>query len=204
MKKSWQRSRVTSRSPECLCNVSRSKVGEAELNVVTFVEMPTADSDKQTIDHIMSDEKSTPKTLPSPAKTEERSSTPRDLVQSFLLLVVLAGSSYVSQAIQRPIFGATLASSWYRVGSFVSVVIGSLACPDTLTTRTNVLRFIAVLLVAGSAVAKPLAAWAATNIDNPASAPLAVHAVLGFPVLGLGGAVWLQYMVCCSIVCVDS
>ena len=121
----------------------------------------------------------------------------REILQACILLLVLCLTSGASKATLHPLYGSILASNWFRVGVFASVAFISLLSgrEDRNGSSIKLLKYSAFLSLLSPLTATYVGQKVFDTVENPVLGPLVVHSFVGFPVLGFGGAAFLQWMV---------
>ncbi|KAH8111573.1 hypothetical protein DFH11DRAFT_1612376 [Phellopilus nigrolimitatus] len=117
----------------------------------------------------------------------------REIANVIALLGNLAGTCYASQAVLSPLYGKTFGPIYFYFGTFVSFLFCSSIFPDATRQQRRALKIVSLVQVATAVCARFLGAFTALHIENPMLAALAVHSLLSFPMIGLEGAVWLQW-----------
>lgn len=131
----------------------------------------------------------------TPATSTPAKSTGSSALNLLSLLLILSASANTSQALVSPLFGHDLASTWFRVGCFIAISLFSLVLPESEKSHSSALKSVVLLQIFGTALSRTLGVYITDALDDPISSALVVHSVIGFPIVGLGGAVWLNWMV---------
>ncbi|KAL5480576.1 hypothetical protein ACEPAI_1846 [Sanghuangporus weigelae] len=120
--------------------------------------------------------------------------TREDLVYVLFLLINLSLSSHALQANVKPLFEKTYGELSFHGGALLSFIIFSFALQDRTSVHRKTLEVMSVLQVAASVGARSLGAFVIPYFaEKPTAVAWIVHAVSSFPILGLGGAVWLHW-----------
>jgi hypothetical protein len=148
-------------------------------------------ADKSVAEEPQKQEKEESTTPPSPSKTTASG------LNLFALFLLLSASALTSQALIQPLFGYEFASQWFRLGTCISIALFSLALPETEASYSNALKGIVALQLVVTALSRTLGVYVENAVNDPIVAATIVHGVTSFPIIGLGGAVWLNWMVSC-------
>ncbi|EJC99484.1 uncharacterized protein FOMMEDRAFT_160542 [Fomitiporia mediterranea MF3/22] len=120
--------------------------------------------------------------------------TRQDIVHIIFLLANLTLTSHALQTLLRPIFGKTFGPLAFHAGVLFAFIAFSFSLPDNVKQQRNALVIMSMLQTAASLAGRSLGAVAAPLlIEEPTLASGLVHALLSFPTLGVGGAVWLNW-----------
>lgn len=132
---------------------------------------------------------------PAPSAPQTTSRNKEDILYVFLLLLNLTTTTHALQTIVKPQFGKSFGPLSFDAGTLASLILFSFTLQDNVKKHRRALEIMSLLQVATGVVARSLGAVAAPVVEDPSIAAFVVHSLLSFPTIGLGGAVWLQWMV---------
>lgn len=118
-----------------------------------------------------------------------------DTTHLFSLLINLCISSYAAQALVTATFGKTFGPMSFHFATVVSVLMFSFVGYTSVAAQKRTLAAVTALQVLTALFSRGASALAAEKLENPTVGALLVHVVLSLPLLGLGGGVWLQWIV---------
>ena len=130
-----------------------------------------------------------------PAPASPATKTSATGLNLFALFLLLTTSAHSTQALIQPLFGYDFASQWFRLGTCISIALFSLAIPETENSYSNALNGVVVFQIVATSLSRTLGVYIEDAVKDPVLTATIVHGVTSFPIIGLGGAVWLNWVV---------
>ena len=111
------------------------------------------------------------------------------------LLFALVGAAFAVRMHATPLFGRAFGPMWFYFGAFISILGGTVLVGEDSRSQGTALLAAALLQTTSVLGGRAASAFAAASVNNPVAAAALAHAFVSYPMLGMAGAVWLEWAV---------